>query len=106
VVDETAGGDTGVDVPQAQGAIPRSGQGELAIGGDDDVLNEVGVAVQGALGVAVLALLAGQLPHNDGVVTRSRQNSVRLLTGGGDGSHPAVVALQLTAQSHSLSHIE
>jgi hypothetical protein len=35
-----AGGATSVQVPQAEGAIPRGGKGELAIRGDDHVLQE------------------------------------------------------------------
>ena len=35
---EAAGGGPGVDVPQAQGAVPGAGQAELAVGGDDNVL--------------------------------------------------------------------
>ncbi len=35
---ELAGGAASVQVPQAQGAVPRGGQSELAIRGDDHVL--------------------------------------------------------------------
>lgn len=73
VAHEAAGGAAGVQVPQAQGAVPRASQAELAIGGDDDVLHEVGVALQGALGSAVVVPTALQLPNNDGLVTAKQQ---------------------------------
>merc|ERR1712232_1154650 len=47
VSDEAAGGEAGVQVPQAEGAVPRAGEGELTVGGDDDILNEVPVATEG-----------------------------------------------------------
>jgi len=59
----------GVQVPQAQGAVPGAGQAELAVAGDDDVLHKVRVAVQRLLGVAKAVPSALQLPHNHGLVT-------------------------------------
>jgi len=44
VSNKAASGSTGVDVPQAEHAIPRAGQGELSIGGHDNILNEVSVS--------------------------------------------------------------
>ena len=69
VANETAGGVAGVEVPQAQGSVPGARQGELAIRGDHHVLNEVGVAGEGTEGLAVVALLAGQGPLDDALVT-------------------------------------
>jgi len=44
VANEAAGGGTGVDVPQAEHAIPRARQSELAIRRHDNILNEVSVS--------------------------------------------------------------
>lgn len=52
-------------VPEAQSAVPRARQGELAVGRDHDVTHEVRVSSQGALGHAVVRLIPGQLPHDD-----------------------------------------
>jgi hypothetical protein len=42
VAHEAACGVAGVEVPQAQGAIPGARQGELAVRADNDVLQEKG----------------------------------------------------------------
>jgi len=44
VADEAAGGVTAVEVPQAKGTVPRTRKGELAVGRDGDVLDEVAVS--------------------------------------------------------------
>ena len=68
VADEAARRETGVEVPETEGVVPRGGKRELAVGGDDDVRDEVVVSVEDALGVAVRLLFAGQLPDDDGLV--------------------------------------
>ena len=68
VANEAASGETGVQVPETESVIPGSREGELAIRGDDDIGDEVVVAVENALGVAVAVLVAGQLPDDDGLV--------------------------------------
>lgn len=68
VADKAAGGETGVEVPETEGVVPRRGEGELAVGRDDNVRDEVVVAVEDALGVAELVLVARQLPDDDGLV--------------------------------------
>lgn len=68
VADEAAGGESGVEVPEAEGVVPRGRERELAVGGDDNIGDEVVVSVEDALGVTVGLLLAGQLPDDDGLV--------------------------------------
>ena len=70
VADETAGGKTGVEVPKAEGVVPRRRESELAVRGNNDVRDEMVVAVENALGVTVLVLVACQLPYDDGLVYR------------------------------------
>lgn len=72
VADKLTGSDTGVQVPETEGVVPGGGEGELAVGGDDDVGNEVVVAVENALGVAVRVFVTGQGPDDDGLVWKSR----------------------------------
>ena len=88
VVLEAAGGLAGGEVPEAEGLVPRAGEGEVAVGGENHVGHEVGVAVQSLLGHSVLAVLAGQLPHDQGLVTAAGQDHVRVLRVGGDLGHP------------------
>lgn len=92
VANEAAGGGAGVEVPETQGLVPRGGEGELAVGRDDNVRDEVVVAVEDALGVAVVGVVARQLPDDDGAVTRGGEEEVGVLLRGGDGGDPALVA--------------
>lgn len=59
VAHEAAGGCAGVEVPEAEGVVPRRGKGELAVGGDDDVGDKVVVAVEDAFRVAEGVVVAG-----------------------------------------------
>jgi hypothetical protein len=70
VSNETAGGESGVEVPKTEGLVPRGGKSELSVGGDDDIRDEAVVSVEDALGVAVGRLRAGegQLPKIDVLV--------------------------------------
>ena len=68
VADETAGSETGVEVPEAEGVVPRRGKSKLAVGGDDNVGNEVVVSVKDTLGVTILVFVTSQLPDDDSLV--------------------------------------
>lgn len=68
VADETAGGETGVEVPEAEGVVPRRGKSELAVGRDDNVGYEVVVSVKDTLGVTILVFVTSQLPDDDSLV--------------------------------------
>lgn len=46
MADEAAGGEAGVEVPEAEGVVPRRRERELAVRRHDDVRDEVVVAVQ------------------------------------------------------------
>ena len=112
VADEAARRETSVKVPEAEGVVPRGGERELAVGGDDDVRDEVVVAVEDAFGVAVRVLVARQLPDDNRLVcptsqlqyfhiyptlyrvrtARARQDNIRRLRRGRDASNPTSVA--------------
>ena len=112
VADEAAGRVASVEVPQAERVVPRGGERELAVGGDDDVRDEVVVAVEDAFGVAVRVLVARQLPDDDRLVcptsqlqyfhiypilyrvrtARACQDNIRRLRRGRDASNPTSVA--------------
>ena len=72
MADETTGSVASVKIPQAQRVVPRRGERELAIGGNDDVGNEVVVAVKDTLRVTVLMLVTRELPDDDGLVCAQR----------------------------------
>lgn len=124
VADEAAGGLAGGELPQAEGLVPGGGQSVGAVGGDHTVGDDVGVAVERALGVAVGGLITGQVPDDEGLVTGTGQKHVRaiallvvalviaircmllLLERGGKGSDPAGVALKGAAEDELLSHCD
>lgn len=69
VANKAAGGVASVEVPQAQRVVPRGGEGELAVRGNDNIRYEVVVPVKDALRVAILDLVAaGELPNDDRLV--------------------------------------
>ena len=70
VADEAPRGGTGVQVPQAQRAVPRPRQRELAVGRDHHILHEVRVARQPAAREPIVALLARERPYDDALVAR------------------------------------
>ena len=48
--------------------VPGSRESELAVGGDNDVGNEVVVSVENTFWVTECVLISGQLPDDDGFV--------------------------------------
>ena len=92
----------GVEVPETESLVPRGRQSKLTIRRDHDIRHEVVVTVQDLLWVAVVGVITRQLPHNDGLVTRSSQQKVWVLLGCSNGSNPALVARQATLVSERL----
>ena len=68
--DELPGRLAGVQVPKPEAVIPRGGKGELAVGGDNDVGNEVVVSVENAFRVTERVFVPGQLPDDNCFVCR------------------------------------
>jgi len=108
VADETTGGASGVDLPETEGSVPGSREGELSITGDDNVADEVAVSTEGTLGISVGVVVSGsgvgEAPDQDGFVTGGGEDEVGVLGGGGDGGHPVGVALEAAAEGKSLAH--
>ena len=106
VAEEAARGGARGEVPQPEGAVPRAGERELAVGRDDDVLDEVRVAAERAARVAVGgALLAREVPDDDRLVARGGEDDVGgRVERGGDGGDPAGVALEGAAEGEGLGH--
>lgn len=63
------------------------------------------VTVETLLGHAVVLIIAGQLPDDEGLVARGRQDHVRVFGVGGDLCDPAIVSFEGTAQRQRLSHV-
>jgi len=74
VADEATGGGTGVEVPETEGLVPRGGQSELAVGGDDNILDSRVVSVERLAGdTEVTLIIADQVPDDDGLVCISKK---------------------------------
>lgn len=69
VSSESGGGDTSFKIPKSEGLVPRSGDGELAATADDDVTDEVVVALQSFHWVSVSFTVSVQLPDDEGLVS-------------------------------------
>lgn len=120
VANESAGGLTSVQIPETQGVVPRGGKGELSIGRDDDVRDEVVVAMKNSFGVAIRVFITSKLPDDDGLVwalrstkelcknvihtSGSRQNHVWVLRGGSNSGNPSFVAGEGAEKTQGFSH--
>jgi len=108
--DESASGESSVEIPETEGTVPRARKGELTVTANDDVLDEVVVSLQTADRDGIVAgILTSDLREEEGTVTRSSENGLRSSAtrvsngGSGNSSHPAVVALNNTTKRHGLS---
>jgi len=57
VANKSAGGGTGGKLPEAESLVPGSRESIGTIGGDNNVRNDVRMAVEGSFGVAVTPML-------------------------------------------------
>merc|ERR1719219_2153291 len=101
VSDESGGGDASLDVPEAERLVPRGGDSELTARGNDNVGDEVVVALESADWEAVGAGVLGQAPDDEGLVTRRGNEHFWVLWVGGDLGDPVTVALEGASQVHN-----
>jgi len=92
------GADRGTDVQivQAHGLVPGRTEGELTIGGADDILDSLIVSSEGLLGETWLVLVRGELPDHDGLITGGRDDHVGVVEITCDAGDPIAVTLELT----------
>jgi len=95
VADEATGADAVGEIPQTEGVIPAARESVVAIVGQLDVLNKVAVAVEATLSMSVFLASAGQLPHHDSLVPRARDEQVRALASGSQGSDCSIMSADL-----------
>ena len=106
---ELLGALTRLDLPKAEGSVPGAGKGELTVGGKHDVGDKVVVTAKGTTGETVVTLLTGKGPDNDGLVTGTGKDHVRILGGGGNGGDPVAVASKNTLKGNNwylISHLK
>jgi len=92
------------NVPEAQLGIPTGTQRKGAIGRDDHVADEMVVALEGALGVAVALGRVRQVPNDDGLVSRAGQQNVGVFRGCGEAGDPVAVTFECSAESKAFRH--
>jgi hypothetical protein len=102
---ESSGGDTSVKIPQSKGSIPRSGESELSIRRDGKVLDEVSVSLHSSNWDSIFRVLTSELPFDDGLVSRSRQEHIRLRLCGGQRGDPSRVSSQFSSWDKSWSSV-
>lgn len=59
-----------------------------------------------SLWVSVRGLIAGQVPDDQGLVARSRQEHVWVLERGREGGDPSAVALKVALENELFRHVE
>lgn len=64
----------------------------MSIRRDHDVGDEVVVASEGTTSKAVVAILTGKSPADDGLITRCGKDHVGVLGRGGNGGDPSTVS--------------
>jgi len=102
VSNEPTGGLSGGDVPKTQFGVPGSGEGELTVGGDNDITHEVRVSAKSTASIAIIVggVGMGKLPDDDALVTGRRQKKVGVFRSGGKGGDPVTVSFQSSAGSY------
>lgn len=68
MVFKTTGGLASSQIPQAQGLVPGTRQGEVTVRGQDDVGNEVRVAIKTLQRGSKVGVVAVQSPDDQGLV--------------------------------------
>jgi hypothetical protein len=98
---------SGLEVPKADGTIPRGGEAMVAVTGEADLVNEVRVTGEHTAGLTpfsvlfVVVVLVIKSPLNEGSITRSGDEEFNLLTvflfnTDSEGSDPTTMALKVT----------
>ena len=64
----------------------------------------MGVTVQASLGIAILLVIAGQVPDYESLVTGGGEKHVWIFETCSQGGDPACMALQLAAHNELLRH--
>jgi len=95
VADETTSADAVGEIPKTKGVIPAARESIVTIIGELNILNKVAVAVETTLSMSVFLASAGQLPHHDSLVPRTRDEQVRALASGSQSRNCSVVSADL-----------
>lgn len=77
VIVETTSGLSGAEIPETQGLVPGTGEGIVAIAGEDNVRDEMRVSVEPLVGDSVAELVLCEFPHDQGLVWNLKQHTLR-----------------------------
>jgi len=102
---ESGGGDTSLKIPESEGLVPGSGDSELTARADDDIGDEVVVALQSLHWVTVHITVSVEVPDDEGLVSGGGDEHIWELWVGSNLSYPAAVALEGTLQGHDFCPI-
>lgn len=69
MADKGASGIACRQLPQSQSLVPGGRERICTIGGNDAVGDDMGVTVEGSLGISVGSLVASQVPDDEGLVS-------------------------------------
>lgn len=119
---------TGRKLPEAKSLVPRSRKSISTVGGDNliavsvystfqrsihqlcrttyAVRYDMRVAVKRSLWVTIRGLVAGQVPDDQRLVTRTGEEHIGVFKRGREGCNPAAVALKGALENELFRHVE
>jgi hypothetical protein len=80
-------------IPQTKSLIPRGRDGIRTVLRDSNILDNVRVALERAERDTIGSLITGKVPDDQSLVTRTRNENLRVTSRGGEGSDPSVVSI-------------
>jgi len=101
VTNKATSADTVGEIPKTKGVIPAARKSIVTIIGQFDVLNEVVVTVETTLSMSVFLAGAGQFPHHNSLVPRTRDEQVRALASGSQSSDCSIMSAELSDKLES-----
>ena len=76
----------------------------MAIRGEDNIRDEMTMAMKTFLWDSIVGFIAGEFPNNQSLVSRRTEDDVGVLGVGSDLGYPATVAFEGSAELKGLSH--
>lgn len=72
----------------------------MSIRRDDDILDKVVVSSEGLSGDTIVLLFLGDVPDDEGLISGSSEEGIRVVREGGDTGDPSVVSLEDSSELH------
>ncbi|RAL41491.1 hypothetical protein DM860_010285 [Cuscuta australis] len=101
VADEPTRSGSRLEVPETELSVPRTGESELAVGRENNVLDEVRMSGEAAMGDVDLRAVFRETPVDQRFVTGSGDDDVGVIHRSSDGRDPIGVGLHGSAEAET-----